>query len=304
MSLYHKYRPKNLKQVVGQEKAVKTLASYLEQERIPHALLFVGPSGCGKTTLARIIKSKLGCGEMDFHEINAADARGIDMVRDIRNRMGMAPVSGKCRVWLIDEAARLTTDAQSSLLKMLEEPPNHVYFMLATTDPQKLLKTIKTRCTEIALRELSPDELTALVKTVAEKESKQFDNDVVAKIVEYSEGSARKALVFLDVIIGIDDADEQLEAIERSAVQSESIKVCRLLCKKGNTWKEMAELLKGLEADPEEMRYAILGYFTTILLSGGPLSSRAAKVIDRFQYHFYESKKAGLALACYDLCGG
>src|SRR5688572_25883760 len=141
MELYKKFRPKTLKGVVGQEGAVSSLQSMIDKGRLPHTILFSGPSGCGKTTIARILKGILECSDLDFFEINCADFKGIDMVRDIRRYVGIPPLHGKSRVWLIDEAHQLTKDAQNAFLKLLEDTPKHAYFMLATTDPQKLLPT-------------------------------------------------------------------------------------------------------------------------------------------------------------------
>ena len=156
MELYKKYRPKNFKRIVGQPTITEQLTSMTRSNQFPHSSLFSGPSGCGKTTLARIMRNKLDCGDQDFQEVNCADFRGIDMVRDIRNRMNLAPIGGECRVWLIDEAHQLSSQAQNAFLKILEDTPSHVYFMLATTDPQKLIPTIRTRCAEFKVSSLNP----------------------------------------------------------------------------------------------------------------------------------------------------
>ena len=135
--LYRKYRPTSFKQVVGQEEAIRTLTELGKRKAIPHAILFTGPSGVGKTTLARILQRKLKCVGNDFVEMNAANDRGVGIIRSIQNKVGLAPMLGSCRIWLMDEAHQLTSDAQSAFLKLLEDTPSHVYFMLATTDPQK-----------------------------------------------------------------------------------------------------------------------------------------------------------------------
>jgi len=202
--LYKKYRPKDFEGVVGQTDALKSLQQMAKNKKIPHALLFTGPSGCGKTTLARIVRRELGCGKHDFSEVNCADFRGIDMVRDIRSRMMQAPISGSCRVWLIDEAHRLTGDAMDAFLKILEDTPDHVYFMLATTNPQKLLKTVRTRCTEISVKSLSNKDIVKLVTDVAKKEGKTLPKEVAKKIADKCEGSARQALVLLHQIIDLE----------------------------------------------------------------------------------------------------
>jgi len=106
MELYKKHRPMTFKRIVGNTTVTEQLVSMTRQSQFPHASLFSGPSGCGKTTLARIMRNKLDCGDPDFAEVNCADFRGIDMVRDIRSRMNLAPMSGECRVWLIDESPR------------------------------------------------------------------------------------------------------------------------------------------------------------------------------------------------------
>lgn len=300
--LYRKYRPTNLRQVLGQDQAIRSLVDMGKRNAIPHFLLLVGPSGCGKTTVARILRKKLGCGDLDFYEMNVAQFRGIDMVRDIQSRIMLLPISGKCKVWLIDEAAKLTSDAQDAFLKILEDTPSHVYFMLCTTDPHKLKKTIRTRATEIVFRSLSDEDLGRLVNGIADKEDRELSEEVVAKLVVVSEGSARKALVLLHAIIGLETVEEQLEAIAKGDAKSEAIEVARALLKPQITWKGMAKILKDVDGEPEQLRYLVLGYCRSVLLGGGgKMAGRAAMIIDRFQDAMYDSKQAGFALACYDI---
>jgi len=272
------------------------------EKGVPHAILLTGPSGVGKTTIARIIKDTIHCGERDFVEINCADFKGIDMVRDIRRQMGMAPMFGDARVWLIDEAHKLTGDAQTALLKMLEDTPDHVYFMLATTDPQKLIKTIHTRCTEIKLSAISPAEMLKLLTRVVEKEEMKVSADVLQEIVEAADTSARKALVILQQVGYLDNEEEQMKAVQSSSInKGEAINLARALCNPGIRWAEVASILKSLDDDPEGVRYLILGYFRSILLGGGKLAPRAFRIIDVFSNNFYDSKQAGLAAACYEV---
>ncbi len=143
MGLDLKHRPKSFDRIIGNEDTVEALESYLTKKDLNHSFLFTGPSGTGKTTLARIVAGELGCEGMDFTEMNSADFRGIDTIRNIRQQMVFPPMEGKNRGWLLDEAHKLSNDAMNSLLKPLEEPPNHVYFFLATTEPQKLITTIR-----------------------------------------------------------------------------------------------------------------------------------------------------------------
>ena len=145
-SLAVKYRPKRLADFLGNTETVQALRALMEREEMPHTILFTGPSGTGKTTLARIVARRLQCSEHDLQELNTADFRGIDTIRDVVRNMALCPMSGSCRVWILDEVHQLSKDAQHALLKALEDTPKHVYFLLATTDPAKLLPTIRTRC--------------------------------------------------------------------------------------------------------------------------------------------------------------
>ncbi len=299
--LYRKYRPGLWKHVLGQPEAIKILDEMVKSNRVPHALLISGPSGCGKTTLARILKKKLNCSDIDFNEINAAEARGIDSIREIQQRMSISPLGGDCRMWLMDESHSLVNLAQQCLLKTLEDTPSHVYFILCTTDPQKLLKTILTRCTEIKLDLLSPSTLKELIQSVLKKEQKELSEEVVGQIAEVAEGSARKALVILNQIIGLTTEDEQLEAIRKSDSKRQAIEIARKLINPKTKWSEVAPILKEVEEEPESIRRMILGYARSVLLGGGGLSQRANDLINRFEGNFYDGGSSSLASACYDM---
>lgn len=293
--LYRRYRPTKFDEIIGQHAAVKSLREFLSNDTVPHAILFTGPSGTGKTSLARIMRDKMGCGATDFYEINAADYRGIDMVRDIRSKVNLAPMSGKVRVWLIDEAAQLTPQAQDSFLKLLEDPPDHVYFMLATTDPQKLKKTIKTRCTEIKVKLLNDDQIELVIARVCESEKVTLDKDVLEKIIEIAEGSARKALVFLHQIIDIED--EQLEVLSKVDSKQQAIDLCRTMMKPNVSWKSITKILKNIEDEPETVRRIMLGYMTSVALNG---KTDVIPIIDSFLDNYYDSGKAGLVMSCWE----
>ena len=305
MELYKRYRPKKLAKILGQESAVKILQSFIKKKRIPHVLLLSGPSGCGKTTIARIMRRKLKCGKHDFMELDCADFRGIEMVRTIRLNINKAPISGKRRVWLIDECHKLTTDAQNAFLKMLEDTPKHVYFILATTEPQKVMKTIRTRSTEIVVKNLTDKNLTKLVISVYDKENQKPFQEVVDKIVECSDGSARKALVLLNQTIILDNKNDMLDAIESTTAEVQGIAIARALFNPKIVWHNMAKVLKETSnEEPETIRRIVLGYAKTILLSGSKLSSRAYLIIDVFADNFFNSGHAGLAAACYEIVVG
>lgn len=298
--LYKKHRPTDFDEMVGQEDAIKSLIAMKKSGDIPHALLLTGETGTGKTSLARILRKKLKCSDIDFKEVNSAEFRGIDLIREIQSRKGMAPLkSGGNRVILIDEAHQLTTAAQDAFLKLLEDTPSRLYFMLATTDPEKLKKALLNRCTPIKLRLLTKTELCKLMSDILTKEKSELDRDVIKKIAEVSEGSPRQALVILNKVIGLEKKEDQLKAIESANVKEQGKTVAQALFKKETTWKEMAAILKEVDGDPEKVRYSVLGYMRAILLKSG--NPRAAMIIEEFCDNFYDSKAAGLAVACYTI---
>lgn len=309
MSLYKKHRPKTLDRVIGQTAALAPLIKMVDAGKIPHALLISGPSGCGKTTIGRILQQELECGDFDYVEINSADFKGIEMVRKMRTDMGLAPVSGKVRMWLIDEAHKLTNDAQNALLKMLEDTPRHVYFILSTTDPQKLIKAIHTRCTLVKLGAISHENLNKLLREVADAEDYSVSDTVVDEICEAADGSARKALVILEQVGPLDNEKRQLESIQSTTFSKDAaIDLARALVSGRAGWPEVAKILRGLaDEDPEGIRYCVLGYARACMVGSENkppnvnFARQAFKVVDIFSKNFYDSKNAGLAAACWEV---
>jgi DNA polymerase III gamma/tau subunit len=312
MSLYKKYRPKTLKEVVGQDNAVRLLGKFLANG-LPHALMFTGPSGVGKTTIARILKKELECSDEDFMERNCADFRGVDDVRDIRKRSNFSPIGGKTRIWLLDEAHKMTNDAQNALLKILEDTPEHVYFFLASTDPQKIIKTIHTRCSQIKLGPVPHEKLYSLVCMTASKAKLLVDinsDTVIDAICEAADGSARKALVVLEAVGNLETEAEQLQAIQTTDFnKDEAINLARELLYGRDGWNGICKILRGLsEQDAEGIRYTILGYARAVLIGskdGKPpnpkFGPKAYLIIDVFSRNFFDSKHAGLAAACWEI---
>ncbi|MBD3405139.1 MAG: AAA family ATPase [Candidatus Lokiarchaeota archaeon] len=303
MELYKKYRPSDLDEIVGQESAVLTLKSF---KKLPHFLLFSGPSGVGKTTMARIVAYSMLRAKraMGVYEVNAADDRGIDIVRDIDTKMQFAPISGPCKVWIIDEAHRLTADAQSAFLKLLEDPPKWVYFIFCTTDPTFLKPTIKTRATIIDLKSLPSTKLEKLVVDVADEEELILDDGVSERIVDLVDGSARKALVLLDQLASV-PVSEQYGLLELSENRAEAIQLARIICKSNPRWADVRRVLvsmDGLRGNAESIRWIVLSYATKVALGNAKDPSHAMKIIEAFGEPFYDNKDAGLVLACYLIC--
>lgn len=302
-----KYRPKDLADVVGQPEAVRTLQGFIKQRRIPHAILLSGPAGCGKTTIARILRRHLGCvgsKKHNFYELNGASFRGIDTIRDITSKVSLRALGGGNRIWMIDECHQITSNGQDALLKTLEEPPHHVYFILATTDPQKLKKTIRSRCSPIRLGLLSGASLVKLIRKVATAEEMSLGEDVVNLIVERAEGSARNALVLLDMIRNINSTKKQIECIQKSDMKRQAIDLARALLQPRTTWSKVAAILRDIDEEAESIRWLVLSYAKTVLLGGGKLASKAYLMINAFRDNFYDSKDAGLAAACWEVIQG
>jgi DNA polymerase-3 subunit gamma/tau len=211
--LYKKYRPRSLDEIVGQPQAVKVLRRYLETKSVPHALLFTGPSGTGKTTLARILTKRLHCDLIDYTEINAALSRGIDVVRELRRSVHARPMSGRCRVYFFEEAHQLTEEAQSGLLTMVENVSRYVYFLMATTDPDKLLATLRSRYTTLRLNRLSTEDMGKLLDAVSTKQQLKLPYQVKHRIIQIADGNARTALVHLDTLKGLTHEEEQMDVL-------------------------------------------------------------------------------------------
>jgi len=299
MPLHIDYRPRNFDEVIGNKSAIKSLRSVLAREDTPHSFLFQGPSGCGKTTLARIVKDELKCHDQDFIEINAANSRGIDTAREIIQTCNYMPIAGPTRVILADEVHMGTKDFQTALLKPLEDTPTHVYFILCTTDPQKLLKTVRNRCSIFEVGNLSENEIEQLLNWILDEEKLKINDSAFAEIVKASNGCPRQALVILDQIIDLPEDDQEAAVQEAAIGDKQVIDLCRALIKQAS-WPEIRDLLKGIKEEPEKVRYAILGYMNTVLLGGEPL---AALIIECFREPFYYGGKALLTLACWESIG-
>ena len=301
MSLYLKYRPKTLDELRGNSSIASALDGMLsDKETCPHAFLIHGPTGCGKTTIGRIIADRLGCKGSDFREVNTADMRGIDTIRDIIKQAQFRPIEGSCRVWLIDECHKLTNDAMNSLLKILEDTPTHVYFILCTTDPHKLLKTIQGRCSQFAVKPLDDRQMFRLLKTIVKEEGEDLPQEVYDQIMQDSLGHPRNALQILDQVLRV-NPDKRLEIAHRSAEEfSESIALCRALIKEGTGWKEVREILNGLkDQEPENIRRNVLGYAQAVLLKDD--NPRAGLVLEEMLEPFYNSGFPMLVYACYSI---
>lgn len=295
MELYKKHRPKTFKGIIGNISTVRALQNMLERDRVPHTILFHGPSGCGKTTLARILKIELGChDDFDFIELNCSDFRGIDTIRDIRDKMHLAPVAGKCKVWVLDEVHQMSSAGQNAALKILEDTPKHVYFFLCTTDPHKILKTIQNRCTMMPVEYLEEAEMMKLIMRICKREKIKIKQDTAEDMIDSCSGSARKVLVLLDKIRNIPE-NERGKAISMEEEEKEGIDLCRALIQ-NKGWVTISKMIKEIKSDPEQLRWSVMGYCSAILLR--KYDSHVHHILTCFKNNFYDSKKFGLVEAC------
>lgn len=303
MPLHIDFRPSLLEEVYGNDSIKISLESIFAREKDrPHAYLFSGPSGCGKTTFGRIIASLLKCSEEDLFEYNTANLRGIDTIREIDQNCKYAPMTGGVKVYILDEFHKTTKDFQNAFLKLLEDPPSHVYFVLCTTDPDQVIKTIHTRCTSYQVKPLLNSQMNKLLSDILISEGiEDFPSTVLNKIIEVSEGCPRQALVILDQIIDITDEKVALNAIASfSGDAHEIIDICRILIdkKSGSKWAQIRIMLKTIDAEPETVRRAILGYFTNALL-GTDSNDRIAEILGCFTDSWFNSGKGGMVQALY-----
>lgn len=300
MSLYNKYRPKSFDDVIGNGDSVDILRNEVRKEKPSHAYLFHGPTGCGKTTLARIMAKELGANGNDFREVDSADFTGVDAIRDIRRNSLYKALEGRSRVYLLDECHQLTSSAQNALLKALEDAPPNVYYMLCTTDPQKLLSTIRGRCMSIPVTTLNEQEMKKLLFRVTRAENDNVEASVFKKIYDASSGHPRNALNFLDRILSSPPEKRENVVLRLEEKEAQVIDLCRALLNK-SPWSLVATMLKDLkDEDPEQLRRAVLGYCSAVLLNSDN-NNRAAYIMDVFKDSFFTSGFPGLVFRCYDV---
>ncbi len=201
LALYRKYRPKNFKEVLGQDHIVKVLENSVETNKVSHAYLFVGSRGTGKTSVARIFASSIGVSANDLYEIDAASNRGIEDIKELRDGTRVLPFDSKYKVYIIDEVHMLSKDAWGALLKTLEEPPKHVIFILATTELHKVPDTIISRCQVFTFKKASDAVSKKMLIEVAKKEGFDLDGGAGELLAILADGSFRNGMGELQKVL-------------------------------------------------------------------------------------------------------
>jgi len=316
--LYHKYRPLRFEEIAGHKEVVKSIRRAITAEQPSQAYLLLGESGTGKTTTARIMALSLNCedpakgGEpclqcksckavlsgkaVDITEVNAADHRGIGDIRQLCQGMSHMPMQLKNKVYILDEAHQLTSDAQSSLLKELEEAPKHVFIILCSTHPKKLLPTVKNRCQKFKFSSLRRAAMLKLIEEVATLEGEDYPPKVYQAVTDAAGGSPRGALVLLQQVIqlGSKDLSAVLRLLEDEEHEDPSaIALCIALSRGNPRWTNLVELYKeAVHLGPPAVGMIMAGFFRNKLLkaSSQAQASKLHEVLGLFTVPFPDGK--------------
>ncbi len=322
-SLYRKYRPQSFDDhdLVGQEHVVRTLRNAIRLDRVSHAYLFCGPRGTGKTTTARLLAKAVNCLDpdpdrrpcnacanclaiargttTDIFEIDAASNRGIDDIRDLRERVKYAPSQLKVKFYIVDEAHQITGAAANAFLKTLEEPPAHTRFVLATTDPEELLPTIVSRCQRFDFRRIGADPMIGRLRTVAEREAIAVTDDALAVIARHATGSLRDALGLLDQL-ALHAADQTADDSETAPIDADAVRAALGLSRNervealvealadGDAAAALATVNRAVEQgdDPRQLNRQLVAYLRQLLVhragAATDVDERAASLAGRF----------------------
>ncbi len=310
MSLFLKYRPQTFSDLVGQEPVRRTLQNALKSESPSHAYLFTGSRGTGKTSTARIFAKGLNCENLragdpcgacrfctgtadgtliDVIEIDAASNRGIDEIRDLREKINFAPNVAKRKVYIIDEVHMMTKEAFNALLKTLEEPPDHAFFCLATTEIHKVPETIRSRCQTFSFQRFTLDQLTDRLQYIADLESIKVDNEALSLISRKAEGGLRDAISLLEQVAAETENNATTAAVQQSLGISDSNTLINLYesLAKGETQTGL-DILKHLSQNGLDFRsfgHDFLGFLREKMLQqlGQPDLGFTLKCIEEFE---------------------
>ncbi len=306
MPLHTDFRPKSLDEIVGNRITVQSLSSILQKDSKPHTYLFTGDRGCGKTTMARIAAKELGCEGFNLKEINCSDNRKIEDAREIIRKSRTKGLNGGNKAWILDEfhlfgegGASSKNKPQNALLKILEEPPEHCFFLLCSTDPDMILKTIRSRCSEFEVQKLSARNCKMLLRNICNKLDTNIPTKVLDQVAASSEGLPRDALTILEKVLDLPEKEMLRAAKQAIASEGQAIDLCRALMQR-KPWDNIVSILKGIEGEePEKIRRMMIDYCSKVILNKNP-DPQAYVVFDCFREPFYNNGWPGLRFACYE----
>lgn len=306
--LHLTYRPASLDEVIGQDAIVKSIRGLIEDEGLPHSFLFHGPSGVGKTTMARIIAKEVGCSKNNIMEFDAASHSGVDAVRELTSGLRYAGIGNSPnKIYIIDECHSLSKQAWQVLLKPIEEPMGHVYFVLCTTELSKVPKTIQTRCHSYGFKDASYDNLIDLLESINDEEDFGIEDDLVQYIAKQSEGSYRQAIVNLSACRNATDKKEAAGILSTVADNKEVIDLCRLLIGGRSSFVEAVKIASSISKDggvqPESVRIIVLNYMAAVLMKNPNKDAEGVlSIMDSFSTPYDKSEKmAPLLLSLGDV---
>ena len=303
--LHVKCRPASLKALWGQDHITRSLKGVLEAPNRPHSYLFVGPSGCGKTTLARIVAAAVGASVHNIIEADAATNTGIEAMRAITDTLHYKGFGGQStKMVIIDEAHALSKAAWQSLLKVVEEPPPHVYFAFCTTELAKVPETIQTRCARYTVKELSTDDMFDYLVDVCKQEDIDASEALLDIVVKRAEGSPRKALTALSIVMNARDLKEAAILLQQPMESEEVITLLRDLVSNRLKWPAVVSVLNVLRGSgPVSLGLTVVDYLNAVLLKSTPSNAPyLLDVLSRFMTPCNRSEKmAPILLAFGDL---
>lgn len=293
-TLYNVYRPRRFDEVIGQTAVVKALRVVLNDDGA-HTFIFAGPSGVGKTTLARISARYLNCEPSDIYEIAAAVRTGVDDMRELQQAAMFRPMGGgEAKAIILDEVHRLSKPAWESLLKVMEEPPPHLYWFLCTTELDKVPKTIQTRAAVFKLKLVSDHDLREILDDIVAREAITLSADVDGLLIHHAGGSPRQLLSGLALVRTAVDKREAAVVLQ-TAVESEPVReLCRFLIDGKGSWAKAMGIIAKLreEHEPEEVRILVSRYVAAVLISAN--SDRQAafllSVLDAFHKPYFSAE--------------
>lgn len=301
-ALTRKYRPTTWDEVVGHDAQINALMNAIEKNA-SQCYLFTGGSGLGKTTLARIAAAAVGCKSEDLIQVDAATKTGIAEMREVQEELTYRPVGeGAVKAIIVDEVHALSKPAVQSLLKVTEEPPEWAYWFLCTTEPTRVLPTLRTRCVQIYLKPLPTRTLITLLVLINKKEKMNVHTDIIALCAQEAGGSARQSIENLILCAAAESTDEARELLHSVEAPAEAFQLAQLLARNAR-WSEVQKLLGSLPegVNPESVRHVVRAYVTKVILNAksNDQVGFALEILDAFSTPFHSADGISpLVMAC------